>query len=306
MSANGYPSDWNSRRKKIYQRDGYECQNCGVYGGTKGDAELHAHHVVPKSKGGTHDTTNLITICKGCHNAVHGKKSAPTKKSRKNDSSGTIQDILEFFSVFKKISEQRDLVSGMLAIPLEGLNDYSDNDTAKEATEFVKEMKESREALTKIRFQLENIKLDYDEVVKKADTQSKSELKNSIEKCAELLLKEIELQLQAVNISQEYIEIISVVSCPNCGAEQKDEDSFCGECGEEIPNVWSCSTCGKSIEDVGQDFCKSCGEMVKTFPEQQNVKIKSLKNEADEITGPLEDSIQNTDAELQNLHQLAL
>jgi hypothetical protein len=79
--ANGYPSDWDSRRKKVYQRDEYTCQNCGIQGGPRGDAELHAHHIVPKSKGGTHNTSNLKTLCRDCHNAIHGNSVAPTAES---------------------------------------------------------------------------------------------------------------------------------------------------------------------------------------------------------------------------------
>lgn len=49
-----YPGDWNARRKRVYKRDNYTCQNCGDKGKDKGDANIHAHHVVPKSKGGSH------------------------------------------------------------------------------------------------------------------------------------------------------------------------------------------------------------------------------------------------------------
>lgn len=77
MSRN-YPSDWNQRRKSVYQRDEYECQNCGTKGGPRGNAELHAHHIVPKSSGGTHELSNLQTVCEDCHNAIHNKAQAPT------------------------------------------------------------------------------------------------------------------------------------------------------------------------------------------------------------------------------------
>ena len=82
--SRGYPSDWDHRRSKVYKRDNYACQNCGRTGGPHGNAELHAHHIVPKSKGGTHKTSNLKTLCKGCHNAIHGNKSAPTVKGNSN------------------------------------------------------------------------------------------------------------------------------------------------------------------------------------------------------------------------------
>lgn len=68
----GYPPDWDSRRKRVYRRDGYQCQNCGADGGSNGDTELHAHHIVPKSEGGTHRLSNLTTLCRSCHSDVHG------------------------------------------------------------------------------------------------------------------------------------------------------------------------------------------------------------------------------------------
>lgn len=75
--AKGYPEDWNSRRREIYRRDNYTCQNCKARGGRHGDTELHAHHIVPKSKGGTHKKRNLVTMCKACHDAIHGRGQAP-------------------------------------------------------------------------------------------------------------------------------------------------------------------------------------------------------------------------------------
>lgn len=75
-----YPSDWDKRRKIVYKRDNYTCQNCGRKGGPMGQAELHAHHVVPKSKGGTHRVENLQTVCKECHDAIHGRRLAPTAR----------------------------------------------------------------------------------------------------------------------------------------------------------------------------------------------------------------------------------
>jgi len=77
-----YPSDWDSRRKNVYRRDNHTCQNCGERGGIYGDAKLHAHHNVPISKGGSHKISNLTTLCKGCHDAIHhNHKIAPTGHS---------------------------------------------------------------------------------------------------------------------------------------------------------------------------------------------------------------------------------
>ena len=67
-----YPDDWDTRRREVYRRDNYKCQKCGSQGGYNGDTELHAHHVVPKSRGGTHRKSNLITVCDDCHEKIHG------------------------------------------------------------------------------------------------------------------------------------------------------------------------------------------------------------------------------------------
>ena len=66
-----YPENWDTLRKQAYERDNYYCRNCGVGGGTNGDAELHAHHVVPVSAGGNHTLSNLYTLCETCHSLIH-------------------------------------------------------------------------------------------------------------------------------------------------------------------------------------------------------------------------------------------
>lgn len=79
QSTREYPDDWDSRRQRVYRRDDYQCVNCQRRGGPHGDVELHAHHIVPKSRGGVHELSNLITVCKACHIAVHNRDAiAPT------------------------------------------------------------------------------------------------------------------------------------------------------------------------------------------------------------------------------------
>jgi hypothetical protein len=36
---------------------------------------LHQHHLIPKSRGGSNDETNLITLCGECHAKIHGNRS---------------------------------------------------------------------------------------------------------------------------------------------------------------------------------------------------------------------------------------
>lgn len=82
MLSEDYPEDWATRAYQVKKRDEFTCQNCGIQGYSKGDAELHAHHIVPVKKGGTHEFENLQTLCKDCHDAIHHRnKLAPTANS---------------------------------------------------------------------------------------------------------------------------------------------------------------------------------------------------------------------------------
>ena len=88
--ADRYPANWDSIRRSIYDRDNYRCQNCGIRGGPHGNGELHAHHIVPLSRGGSDNQENLKTLCKECHKAVHGDTIAPTGRSSRTDRGGGI------------------------------------------------------------------------------------------------------------------------------------------------------------------------------------------------------------------------
>jgi len=55
-------------RTRIYKRDNYQCVYCGS------NKELTLDHVVPKSKGGGNEWTNLVTSCFKC-NLKKGSKS---------------------------------------------------------------------------------------------------------------------------------------------------------------------------------------------------------------------------------------
>lgn len=51
----------NSFRRKILERYQYRCVFCGDY------RNLHIDHVVPLSKGGTNDESNLQVLCRTCN-----------------------------------------------------------------------------------------------------------------------------------------------------------------------------------------------------------------------------------------------
>jgi hypothetical protein len=80
-----YPEHWDRTRRRVYRRDDYTCQNCGTVGGAKGDTELHAHHITPRSQGGSDQPENLVTLCQACHSQVHGRQVG-SKRSQTADS----------------------------------------------------------------------------------------------------------------------------------------------------------------------------------------------------------------------------
>lgn len=51
-------------RENVYRRDDYRCQYCGVEFSVK---ELTLDHVVPASKKGRKDWTNMVTACRKCN-----------------------------------------------------------------------------------------------------------------------------------------------------------------------------------------------------------------------------------------------
>ncbi len=55
-------------RRAIFRRDGYRCQYCG-----RDSAHLTLDHVVPRSRGGKHVWTNLVSACAACNRRKGGK-----------------------------------------------------------------------------------------------------------------------------------------------------------------------------------------------------------------------------------------
>ena len=47
----------------------YKCYICGFETDVK--SQIHIHHIIPKSLGGSNSTFNLITLCPTCHSKVY-------------------------------------------------------------------------------------------------------------------------------------------------------------------------------------------------------------------------------------------
>ncbi len=68
--ANPDSKKWSKLRKKALRRDNHECHVCKSSSGQGGS--LHVHHIEPRSEGGEDLLDNLITLCHGCHEKLHG------------------------------------------------------------------------------------------------------------------------------------------------------------------------------------------------------------------------------------------
>ena len=54
-------------REKILRRDHYTCQNCGLSRKKEPHLVLEVDHIIPISKGGRTEESNLQTLCHNCN-----------------------------------------------------------------------------------------------------------------------------------------------------------------------------------------------------------------------------------------------
>ncbi|WP_336339415.1 HNH endonuclease [Haloarcula brevis] len=223
--SEGYPSDWGSRRKEVYRRDDFTCQNCGAVGGPRGDAELHAHHIVPKSKGGTHNTSNLKTLCKDCHDAIHGNSVAPTADSaRPSETSSQAQlqfplnesrfpySVADEISCGNQIANTYELVNGVIEA-IEELNELFETAQSLPADkESDRLSRKIDETVTELDDHLQSLYSElstFDEEISWTDSKSTISRYNDFQKAG------VELQV----VVEEYRATLE-----NLSAGPKDED----------------------------------------------------------------------------------
>lgn len=66
--------EWRALRSTVFARDDYTCTYCGDRGG-----RLECDHVVPVSRGGSNELTNLTTACRKCNRNKRAKTPAEWK-----------------------------------------------------------------------------------------------------------------------------------------------------------------------------------------------------------------------------------
>ena len=67
-----YPDNWKEISEQVRARAGYKCQKCGR-SFMNNKIALHAHHIIPLSKGGRNCLSNLMAVCEECHSKIHHK-----------------------------------------------------------------------------------------------------------------------------------------------------------------------------------------------------------------------------------------
>lgn len=60
--------DWYNVKAYVLHRDGYHCQSGQK---VRHSPKLNVHHIQFRSQGGGNSPTNLLTLCKTCHHALH-------------------------------------------------------------------------------------------------------------------------------------------------------------------------------------------------------------------------------------------
>ena len=68
-------------RRYVYERDDFTCVACGK---THQEAQLTIDHIIPVSKGGSHDLSNLQTLCFTC-NRLKSNHADPRFRRRYSD-----------------------------------------------------------------------------------------------------------------------------------------------------------------------------------------------------------------------------
>jgi len=109
----------------VRERDRHKCMNC--YRDEDEVNELDTHHIVARGNGGSNRLSNLITLCRQCHDAAHGQKMAPRVRFysfNKMDS----DEFDVYRELFNKIPEARyDDSEQCWYIPLADARELLDN-----------------------------------------------------------------------------------------------------------------------------------------------------------------------------------
>lgn len=67
-----------------------------------------------------------------------------------------------------------------------------------------------------------------------------------------------EVEYVAPQVTSNFVSNVAKKECPNCHAEIDADSTFCGSCGQKLPDQNFCKSCGNPLE-TGTAFCPNCG-----------------------------------------------
>lgn len=234
MPSDNYPSDWDQRRRRVYRRDEFACSNCGRKGGSKGNTELHAHHIVPIKSGGSHKISNLVTLCKGCHKSIHTGSKAPTDSGNQYvadtaSAQGAVNAMTDSVRrIFDDIVTLTQTMDGITIVP------------EREKLDILSKCTSS------FREQIPQVKNNLNQIENHTYVQSKEdELPILVERYVnthrEMISFTVEL-IDAIDEASEIFETTRQAKCPNCPVGEALTNGICGKCGATLEvsddSVW--------------------------------------------------------------------
>lgn len=98
----------NSKRRKIRDKTGGRCSYCGKPLTQK---NWSIDHIVPKSKGGTYDLSNLVPCCKGCNNSKGAMPVGVFVKNLRNFSMKNLTELEKDVNCVKECIECGNFVA---------------------------------------------------------------------------------------------------------------------------------------------------------------------------------------------------
>lgn len=246
--SRGYPSDWDSRRRQVYERDDYTCQNCGASSHQDESITLHAHHIVPKSKGGSHSLSNLVSLCDDCHSRIHPHmESSPARSQQILRKSQYDSKLISVLSNIDAVAEQLHTQINRCAIPNKGeelFQVYQSYDSlATQLRQTVLEITDTIERIEAGRPEhLSERRVDFDDELTADGLELLSAILSTLE-----------------HMRSAYEELVDeYLSCPDCGNTIRPHMRYCNNCGQFLESITVCGRCQTTVDPLDHS-CGLCG-----------------------------------------------
>lgn len=279
MTAGDYPADWQTRRREVFERDEFVCMNCERKGGERGSADLRAYHLVPVETGGTHDTTNLLTLCSRCK-AVLSQSYEEASQDEYGTDVQTIDDLDDFDRAIEIVDNLERVIS-RYAAQIIGESDTGEGELVRDADTARLDARDVKEHILTCKVMFVNLNLPVmSEQMQKAHTT-----------LAEELFSLLHYELALVHQYQQYLDILTHTKCPDCGHYEDHEMKFCGECSTELPVIWQCLQCHSGINRLDEDYCSECSNELADLPPAQQDDLTALRDTTRELTSEWQEQL---------------